>query len=292
VPQRTALPVPTVVAEWLQLAGHGEVTGTEQLHGGAISSTTRITGSSGASWILKQSADAPADLYRREAEGLRHLATAGDLPVPNTLLCEEQYLLLEDRGSHAFSQVTWVQLGRGLAQQHRITSERFGYDTDNYIGRIVQRNPWSDDGHAFFAEHRLLSWLDAPKCAEALGQGNRARLERLAHRLPELIPRQPAALLHGDLWHANVLPGRYGPPALCDPAVYYGWPEAELSMLYGCGPVPEEFSAAYQEIRPLEDGWRDRLPVLHLRELLSTLAHFGDIDDMLRSITEVLNTYA
>lgn len=291
MPQRTALPVPPTVAEWLRATGHGKVTGVEQLHGGAISSTTRITGSSGTSWVLKQSADAPAGLYRREAEGLRRLTAAGALPVPKPQLCAEQYLLLEDRGSHSFTRDSWVQLGRGLARQHQVTSERFGYDTDNYIGRMVQRNPWNDDGHAFFAEHRLLSWLDIPACAQALGQKNRARLERLAHRLPDLIPHQPAALLHGDLWHANVLPSRSGPPALCDPAVYYGWPEAELSMLYGCGPIPEDFSAAYEEIRPLEDGWRDRLPILHLRELLSVLAHFGDNDEMLRRITEVLDLY-
>jgi fructosamine-3-kinase len=291
VPQQTALPVPPAVAEWLQLTGHGNVTNIEQLHGGAVSSTTRITSSSTTTWILKQSTDTPADLYRLEAEGLRHLATAGALPVPKTQLCGDQYLLLEDRGNHAFTHNAWVQLGRGLARQHHVTSEHFGYDTDNYIGRMVQRNPWTNDGHAFFAEHRLLSWLDEPACAQALGQKNRTRLERLAHRLPDLIPQQPAALLHGDLWHANILPGRYGPPALCDPAVYYGWPEAELSMLYGCGPVPEEFSAAYQEIHPLEDGWRDRLPILHLRELLSVLAHFGGNDDMLRRITDVLDTY-
>jgi fructosamine-3-kinase len=291
VPQRTALPVPPAVADWLQLTGQGNVTDIEQLHGGAVSSTTRITGSSGTTWILKQSTNAPNDLYRLEAEGLRHLATAGALPVPKTKLSGEQYLLLEDRGNHAFTRDAWVQLGRGLARQHHVTSDRFGHDTDNYIGRMVQRNPWTNDGHAFFAEHRLLSWLDEPACAQALGQKNRTRLERLAHRLPDLIPQQAAALLHGDLWHANVLPGRYGPPALCDPAVYYGWPEAELSMLYGCGPVPEEFAAAYHEIHPLEDGWRDRLPILHLRELLSVLAHFGGNDVMLRRITEVLDTY-
>jgi fructosamine-3-kinase len=197
VPPRTARPVPPSVAEWLRLTGHGDVTGIEQLHGGAVSSTTRITCSSGASWILKQSADAPAGLYHREAEGLRQLAAAGALPVPETQLCEERYLLLEDRGSRAFTHDTWVRLGRGVARQHQITSERFGYDTDNYIGRIVQRNPRSDDGHAFFAEHRLLCRLDEPDCAEALGRTNRARLERLALGLPDLIPRQPAALLRG-----------------------------------------------------------------------------------------------
>ncbi|WP_128374680.1 fructosamine kinase family protein [Streptomyces cavernae] len=290
--QRTPPPVPPAVAEWLRLTGHGQVTRSEELHGGSISSTTRITGASGSSWILKQSTDAPADLYRLEAAGLRQLASAGALPVPATLLCGERYLLLEDRGSHAFTRASWTHLGRGLARQHQVTSERFGHVTDNYIGRMVQRNTWSDDGHAFFAEHRLLCWLDAPACARALGRTNRARVERLAHRLPDLIPQQPAALLHGDLWHANVLPGLTGPPALCDPAVYYGWPEAELSMLYGCGAVPEEFTAAYQEISPLQDGWRERLPILHLRELLSVLAHFGGDGDTLRRITEVLDMYS
>ncbi len=67
-----------------------------------------------------------------------------------------------------------------------------------------------------------------------------------------------------------------GGPALCDPAPYFGWPEAELSMLYGTmDTVPAEFERAYLAVRPLDDGWRDRLPLLHLRELL---AHFGDGD--------------
>jgi fructosamine-3-kinase len=57
-------------------------------------------------------------------------------------------------------------------------------------------------------------------------------------------------------------------------------------MLYGCGPAPEEFSAAYQEVRPLMDGWRDRLPVLHLLELLSARFHFGGyaIDEMVATV--------
>lgn len=136
--------VPPAVAEWLQNKGYGDVTQIEQLHGGAVSSTTRISGSSGTSWILKQSTDAPADLYRLEAEGLRHLGAAGALPVPETQLCAAQYLLLEDRGSHPFTREAWMELGRGLAMQHQVTSERFGYDTDNYIGRMVQRNPWNE----------------------------------------------------------------------------------------------------------------------------------------------------
>ena len=36
-----------------------------------------------------------------------------------------------------------------------------------------------------------------------------------------------------------------------------------------------EFFAAYQELNPSPPGWAERMPVLHLRELLSSIAHFG-----------------
>ena len=70
-------------------------------------------------------------------------------------------------------------------------------------------------------------------------------------------------------------PPTRGHPALIDPAVYYGWAEAELSMLHGCGNIPDTFYDAYQEVHPLAPGWRDRLPLLHLREHLCVPAHFG-----------------
>jgi len=65
---------------------------------------------------------------------------------------------------------------------------------------------------------------------------------------------QPASLLHGDLYRGNMQCGALGEPALIDPAVYYGWAEAELSMARQQGDVPTSFFAAYQSIRPLEAG--------------------------------------
>jgi fructosamine-3-kinase len=40
-------------------------------------------------------------------------------------------------------------------------------------------------------------------------------------------------------------------------------------------PASDRFFGAYQELNPSPDGWRDRMPVLHLREHLSVIAHFG-----------------
>lgn len=51
------------------------------------------------------------------------------------------------------------------------------------------------------------------------------------------------------------------------------WPEVDLSMMYCADGAPPRFFDAYQEVRPLDPGWRGRMPLLFVRELLSTLAH-------------------
>lgn len=100
----------------------------------------------------------------------------------------------------------------------------------------------------------------------------------MCEALPELVPPQPPCLTHGDLWQENVVATSDGAPVLIDPAVSYNWPEVDLSMLW-CSPraaASERFFAVYQEIAPLQDGWEERMPILHLRELLSVIAHDDD----------------
>lgn len=131
----------------------------------------------------------------------------------------------------------------------------------------------------FYATHRILRYLKEPPVEAALTTEDRAGLHRVCERLPRLVPPAPAAITHGDLAPANVLATRDGRPALIDPAVSFGWPEVDLSMLYWIGlawpgaRVPDRFFDAYAERRPIVEGWRDRAPLLHLRELLSLIAH-------------------
>jgi hypothetical protein len=40
-------------------------------------------------------------------------------------------------------------------------------------------------------------------------------------------------------------------------------------------PASDRFFAAYQELNPSPPGWVGRMPILHLREHLSVIAHFG-----------------
>ncbi|GAA2838323.1 fructosamine kinase family protein [Kribbella solani] len=109
--------------------------------------------------------------------------------------------------------------------------------------------------------------------------------------MAEIIPAQPPALLHGDLWHGNLLPGPDGGPAMIDPAVYYGWPEADLATLLIYGNLSGDFFTAYEEVHPLTPGWRERAPLLHLRELLSITAHSPAVPETVTEIHTILQRF-
>ncbi len=132
-----------------------------------------------------------------------------------------------------------------------------------------------EDGHAFFGEQRLLYQGCLALERGLLSAGEMLRLEQLVNRLPELIPLQPASLIHGDLWSGNALSGPGGEPALIDPAAHYGWAEAELAMTALFGGFPGEFYRAYQEAASLEPGWRERFQIYNLYHLLNHLNLFG-----------------
>ncbi|MEP7292193.1 MAG: fructosamine kinase family protein, partial [Chloroflexota bacterium] len=100
------------------------------------------------------------------------------------------------------------------------------------------------------------------------------------------------SLLHGDLWHANVIFNAQGAPVFIDPAVYYGWAEAELSMMRQYGVAPQAFYDAYTEVRPLDEGWWERLELLYIREYLSIIAHFGNRYAVVEKLRALLTKFA
>ena len=122
----------------------------------------------------------------------------------------------------------------------------------------MQQNPWTADGHEFFAQHRVLRYLDEPLVQQELTRADRRALERFCDRLTEIIPVMPAVLTHGDLWAGNLLSRDDGRITVIDPAVSYTWAEVDLSMLWGCQrpPPSERFFDVYQELNPSPPGWR------------------------------------
>ncbi|RME07342.1 MAG: ketosamine-3-kinase [Anaerolineae bacterium] len=267
--------LPAEVVRYLQQQGHGAVVSARPVGGGCINNGVLLKTEAGQTFFLKTNAAAPADMFAREAEGLAALARAGGPRVPRVYLVGRDFLLLEDLAPQGRRADFWELLGRQLAALHNCTAERFGFAHDNYIGSTPQPNPWTEDGYDFFAEHRLLYQARLGRERGLLSSTDLRRVERLCGRLRELVPPQPASLIHGDLWSGNVISDAEGNPALIDPAAHYGWAEAELAMTALFGGFPQAFYRAYAEARPLEAGYRRRFPVYNLYHLLNHLNLFG-----------------
>ncbi|MBO0932805.1 fructosamine kinase family protein [Fibrella aquatilis] len=275
-----------------------EVLDAQFLSGGDINTAARVFTSEGVFFVKWNQAnlsgtgrhqiDQPMadgdDLFAVEALGLARLRQTNAIRVPAEIghgrMGERAYLILEylepdADGLRGAPPTYWTQLGHQLAHLHAHTQPQFGLDHDNFIGSLVQRNTLTDSGYDFFFDQRLL-----PQAGQALYNGLLKKatydaLFRLRERLPDLLPAERPALLHGDLWTGNVLITEEGQPAIVDPAVYYGFREAELAFTQLFGGFDGQFQAAYEELFPLEPGFAERIPVYNLYPLLVHVNLFG-----------------
>ena len=267
--------IPNQVAKYLEENGWGRVISVQNVGGGCVNNGARLQTSSGKSAFLKTNSRAPTEMFAREVEGLRALRTEDGPRVPEPYLDGDDFLLLEDLRPASPRRDYWALMGRQMAALHNHTHETFGFPHNNYIGATPQPNPPTSDGYAFFAEYRLRFQATLAQRTGYMSREDERRIHALVERLPELIPRQPASLLHGDLWSGNSITDKDGNPAIIDPAAYYGWAEADLAMMTLFGAPPSTFFDAYQDVRPLETGWRARFPLYNLYHVINHINLFG-----------------
>ncbi len=267
--------LPPSVESWLESESYGAVEALHPVAGGCISNGARLTTASGHSFFLKQNASAHETMFSREMDGLRALSVPDGPRVPLPYLAGADFLLLEDLDPAVVSGDYWERFGRQLAALHSHIGQNFGFENDNFIGSTPQPNPWTADGHEFFAEHRLGYQAELALQQDLINGKDFRAVLALAAELLQLVPEQPASLIHGDLWSGNAVAGPNGEPAIIDPAAHYGWAEAELGMTKLFGGFPEAFYKSYEEARPLAAGWRERLPIYNLYHLLNHVNLFG-----------------
>ncbi len=250
------------------------------VRGGCINDAWRWDSGAGTLFV-KVSGTASAAAFEAEAAGLQELAAAQAVRVPRVLAQgiagDQAYLALEWITLRPLGGDAQQLLGAQLAQQHRRTAPRFGWQQDNYIGRTPQVNTWTADWAQFFVTHRL-----EPQLQLAQRAGHGARLQRRGSQLLEQVPallaghRPQPSLLHGDLWGGNAAAAEGGgTPVIFDPSVYYGDREADLAMTRLFGGFGPEFHAAYEAAWPLPAGAAQRVDLYNLYHVLNHLNLFG-----------------
>jgi protein-ribulosamine 3-kinase len=282
--------IPQTVREWCLENDYGEIIRSTSVGGGCINHGTRLETSSGRNLFLKTNRSTPPDMFACEAHGLSALNFPDSVRVPDAFCWGTDFLLLEDLAPAHRQPDYWENFGRQLAALHQHTQAQFGFEQHNYIGSTPQPNPWYQSGYEFFAEQRLIYQAKLAHNKSLLPKYELLLTEKLAAKLPALIPEQPASLLHGDLWSGNAITDSTGAPAIIDPAVYYGWAEADLGMTALFGGFPDRFYQAYQEARPLTPGLWERLAIYNLYHLLNHLNLFGS--GYAGQVTTILRKFA
>lgn len=198
---------------------------------------------------------------------------AKGVAAPEVVAHDESVLVIERLPAGGGIESAWRHLGRQLSRLHAVDESGIGRQAcygwqDSYaFGRVPIDNGWSGDWPGFWAERRLAILLSG------LPRTLASRAERLAARLPDLLPATPRpSLLHGDLWVGNILVADGRISGLIDPACYFGDREVDFAMLRLFGrPGPE----LMEECEALATGHERRRPIYQLWPALVHVRLFG-----------------
>jgi fructosamine-3-kinase len=218
-------------------------------------------------------------MFQKEANGLQALRKAGSMRVPQVIQtgdCDnDQYLLLEWLEQGKPSGNFWENFGASLATLHRQTQPDFGWNEDNYIGSLLQKNTSDNNWPSFYARCRIQPLTTILAERKDFHNSDKQLTERLCNHLPDVIPPESPALLHGDLWSGNFMVVASGEAAVYDPAVYFGHREMDLAMSRLFGGFDDRFYEAYHQVYPLEKEWRSRIALMQLYPVLVHAVLFG-----------------
>ena len=261
-----------------------KITGKTACAGGDINRAYVVTLSDGRTVFMKENSADCLDFFVKEITGLAALGKTGAFSVPEVLAYGvdgvNSFLIMErilpGKRIHGY----YSDFGSRLSRMHKadcseyVDGGRFGFLQDNYIGAGYQDNTPEDSWIEFFRMHRLIPQIK--KAERYFDPLMLRKFDHLMERLDDILvePDGPA-LLHGDLWSGNQMPGPDGRVWLIDPAVYVGHPEADIAMTELFDHLPEEFYDGYFGGPDCPYGYKDRKDIYNLYHWLNHLNLFG-----------------
>ena len=274
--------LPDALRETLESRLDITIHGCSRVGGGCIANACRLE-TDDAPLFLKYGDAQVARTFPGEAAGLEAMRAAeSPLTIPAVIdragPDEDRpgFLVMEWVETGTKSSDFWEDFGQGLAQMHRHAHEQYGFEQDNFIGRLPQQNEWTEAWPVFFRTQRLEPQVRMARERDRWQKQWTDALKALYRRLPDLLPETPeASVLHGDLWKGNYMVTAAGDPAIIDPAAYYGHREADLAMTELFGGYQDRFYDAYLEAWPLAPGYDTRKDVYNLYHLINHLNLFG-----------------
>ena len=262
--------------------------------GGCINQTYSIKTNDGKIFVKTNSASRYPGMFEAEARGLGLLAGAGELAVPKVIgsgsADGNAFLVLEFIESGFKSNDFWENFGRGLARLHKVKSEYYGLDHDNYIGSLPQANNQTKSWEEFFVSQRLEPQIKLARQSRLIPTATEQSFSKLFNHLDEFFPKEKPALLHGDLWGGNYMTGPNGETVIIDPAVYFGHRYMDLGMSKLFGGFSEAFYRFYHDEFPLEGNWHQGVEVANLYPLMVHVNLFGS--GYLSSVNQTLKRFA
>ncbi len=253
--------------------------------------------------------DEVAAAFAAEANGLRWLAEAAAVPVPEVLAVTPSALVVSMIPPGTPTPEAAFGFGADLARLHAVGADRFGAPWRGFIASLPLDNavlarggdppeppahegaarppvppgppaptahggapPWTE----WYVARRLLPYLRLAVDTGALPPRDGRLVEAVADRIGSLAgPAEPPSRIHGDCWAGNVL-WSGGRGWLIDPAAHGGHRETDLAMLDLFGaPSLDRIIAGYHDTIPLAAGWRSRIPLHQLHPLLVHACLFG-----------------
>lgn len=275
---------------WTEIATHiSKVTGEpfeiknrRSVGGGCINQGYAVSGDT-STYFVKLNQATQVEMFEAEALGLQQMLDTQTIRVPKPLgvgtAGDSAYIAMEwlEFGGSGNPQA-WEEMGRQLAAMHRATppqpsgKEGFGWDRNNTIGSTPQINTWTSDWAEFFTEHRLGYQF---RLARRRG-GHFPHQDRLLAVAPKLLDHQPQpSLVHGDLWGGNAAITKLGEPVILDPATYVGDREVDIAMTELFGGFSAAFYRGYNEVWPLDEGYKKRKTLYNLYHILNHFNLFG-----------------